>query len=186
MEDRQIVALYRARSENAISETAKKYGRYCLKIAMNILHSHEDSEECVNDTYLRAWNVIPPQNPKKLSAFLGRITRNLALDCYASRTAQKRGGGQLPLALEELQECIPASESTEHAVTEAQLTEALNRFLSALSPQTRQIFVQRYWYFNSIREIASALSLGESKVKMTLLRTRNELKAFLEKEGIEL
>lgn len=186
MDDKEILSLYRARNQDAIAQTAKKYGRYCKKIAFGILRIREDSEECVNDTYLRAWNAIPPQSPKRLSAFLGRITRNLALDRLEHLSAQKRGGGQTMLALDELQECIPASECIERAVSDAQLSEVLERFLEALPTEKRKIFLQRYWYLLSVKEIAENLSVGESKVKMTLSRTRTALKQYLEKEGIRL
>lgn len=186
MEDKQIVDLYWARSEKAISETADKYGRYCYTIAYNILHSNEDSEECVNDTYLHAWNAMPDQRPNKLSAFLGRITRNLSLKRWEKYTAKKRGAGQVPLALNELQECIPATNQTDSVADDIVLTDVLNRFLASLTAEKRNIFMRRYWYLSSVAEIASDLAISESKVKMSLLRSRNELKQLLEKEGITL
>ncbi len=186
MEDKQIVDLYWARSEKAISETADKYGRYCYTIAYNILHSNEDSEECVNDTYLHAWNAMPDQRPNKLSAFLGRITRNLSLKRWEKYTAKKRGAGQVPLALNELQECIPATNQTDSVADDIVLTDVLNRFLASLTAEKRNIFMRRYWYLSPVAEIASDLAISESKVKMSLLRSRNELKQLLEKEGITL
>lgn len=186
MEDNQIVELYWARSENAISETADKYGRYCFSIARNILHSSEDSEECVNDTYLNAWNAMPDQRPDKLAAFLGRITRNLSLNRWEKYTAQKRGAGQVPLVLDELQECIPAKERTDRIVDDLVLADILNRFLASLTAEKRKIFMRRYWYLSPVTEIASDFAISESKVKMSLLRSRNELKRFLEKEGVDL
>lgn len=186
MDDQHIVDLYWARSENAISETAKKYGKYCHYIAFHILHNHEDCEECVNDTYLKAWHNIPPHRPTMLSTFLGKITRNLSLHKYEKYTAQKRGGGQVPLALEELQECVPTSNNTEHVIDDLMLAEILNRFLRDLPTDTRKIFVQRYWYLMSVKEIAADCHISESKVKVSLFRTRNELKQILEKEGISL
>lgn len=186
MEEKQIIDLYWARSETAISETAKKYGRFCHSIAFNILSNREDSEECVNDTYLHAWNAIPPRRPNRLSAFLGRITRNLALKKYESDTAAKRGGGQVPLALEELAECIPAPNSVEQQVDDRVLAEVLNRFLAGLSPETRRIFLRRYWKLDTVNQIAQELGIGESKVKMSLMRTRGKLRSFLEQEGIGL
>lgn len=186
MEERQIIDLYWARSEAAISETAKKYGKFCHSIAFNILSNREDSEECVNDTYLHAWNAIPPRRPSKLSAFLGRITRNLALKKYESDTAAKRGGGQVPLALEELAECIPAPNSVEQQVDDRVLADAFNVFLACLPPETRRIFMQRYWNLSSVKEIAAVCGISESKVKMSLMRTRGKLKDFLEQEGIAL
>ena len=186
MEDKQIVDLYWARSEKAISETADKYGRYCYTIAYNILHSNEDSEECVNDTYLHAWNAMPDQRPNKLSAFLGRITRNFSLKRWEKYTAKKRGAGQVPLALDELQECIPATNQTDSVADDIVLTDVLNRFLASLTAEKRNIFMRRYWYLSPVAEIASDLAISESKVKMSLLRSRNELKQLLEKEGITL
>ena len=186
VEDKQIIDLYWARSETAISETSSKYGRYCHSIAFNILRSREDSEECVNDTFFNAWKAIPPQHPNKLSAFLGAITRNLSLKKWEQYSTAKRGLGQLPLALEELQDCIPALENVEQVVDDLTLTEILNRFLSSLPKDRRKIFMRRYWYMCSIKEIAEGYSMSESKVKMSLLRSRNELKQLLEKEGYDL
>ena len=186
MEDQQIIELYHERSETAISETAKKYGKYCYTIAYHILYNEQDSEECVNDTYLRTWEAIPPQYPNKFSAFLGKITRNLALNRYRYYVSQKRGNGQVILALEELQECIPDSGSVEQEVEEKYLVEIMNGFLHDLPKDKRMIFLRRYWYLSSIQEIAEDYEISESKVKMTLLRVRNKLKQVLEKEGIAL
>ncbi len=186
MEDAQIVDLYWARSESAIAETAEKYGRYCHAIAFNILHNDEDSEECVNDTYMKAWNAMPDARPRRLGAFLGRITRNLSLNRLEQLRAEKRGAGQVPLALEELADCIPATDSAERIIDDLALTNALNRFLTSLSAEKRIIFLRRYWYLSPVEEIAEDLALSESKVKMSLLRSRKELKLFLEKEGVDL
>jgi RNA polymerase sigma-70 factor (ECF subfamily) len=186
MDDQQIIDLYWARSENAISETAEKYGKYCHTIAYHILHNDEDSEECVNDTYLRAWEAMPPQRPHRLSAFLGKITRNLSLDRYKRLAAEKRGSGQVPLALDELLDCVPTGDSAEKTADDLALTESLNRFLGTLSVDSRRIFLRRYWYLTPVKEIAAEASISESKVKMSLLRSRKELKKFLEKEGIAL
>lgn len=186
MEDQKIVALYWERSERAISETANKYGKYCYHIAHNILCSREDSEECVNDTYMRAWNSMPQQRPAMLKAFLGKITRNLALNRYKSLTAEKRNAGQVPAALEELRDCVPSADDTEQLIDDLALAEALDRFLASLAIEQRKIFMRRYWYLCSVREIAEGLGVSESKVKMSLLRSRNELKKRLEKEGISL
>lgn len=186
MDDRQIIDLYWQRSEKAIAETADKYGGYCRSIAFHILYNDEDSEECVNDTYLKAWGAMPEQRPARLAAFLGKITRNLALHRYEAYGARKRGAGQVPLALEELRECLPAPDSVERAVDDIVLGEILNSFLSALPAESRKIFMRRYWYLASIREIAQEYYISESKVKVTLLRTREKLKLFLEKEGVAL
>ena len=186
MDDGQIIDLYWARSETAISETANKYSKYCHAIAFNILHSNEDSEECVNDTYMRAWDAMPPKRPNRLSTFLGKITRNLSLNKYEKYAAEKRGCGQVPLALDELQDCVPAAGNVEQTIEDAELIAIFNRFLAALPTDTRKVFMQRYWYLCPIKEIAEDYSFSESKVKMTLLRARNELKQILEKEGIAI
>lgn len=186
MDEKQIIELYWARSEQAITETDKKYGRLCYGIAFRILDSREDSEECVSDTYLRTWNAIPPCRPNKLAAFLARITRNLALNRYARYSAEKRGGGEVPLALEELAECIPAQNLVERNAEEGFLKDALNRFLGGLQPETRKIFLRRYWNLSSVSEIAQCYGISESKVKTSLFRTRGKLRSFLQKEGITL
>lgn len=186
MEDKQIVDLYWARSENAIKETANKYGSYCQYIAYNILYNVQDVEECVNDTYLKAWESIPPHCPECLSGFLGKITRNIAINRYKHYNAKKRGRGQLVLALEELNESIPAAGSVEEAADEQVVLEVLNAFLKELGVEARKIFMRRYWYLSSVKEIAADYSLGESKVKMSLLRSRKKLKEMLEKEGVYL
>lgn len=185
MDDQQIIALYLARSERAIAETDARHGPYCRAIARRILQSPEDSEECVNDTWLRAWNAIPPQRPKRLAVFLGRITRNLALDRWEAQHTQKRGGGQVCLALEELAQCLPAPGEGDMTETLA-LVQALDRFLSGLPRQARLLFLRRYWYLDSVEEAARQLGLGESAAKMSLARSRRKLKAVLEKEGITL
>lgn len=179
MDDKQILDLYWERSEAAISETSKKYGKYCRYIAFNILHNDEDSEECVNDTYLRAWNSIPPNRPSVLKTFLGKITRNLSLDRYELLNAKKRNGGQMSLIFDEIQECIPSLDSTENIVEEIALTDILNRFLSSLSLEQRKIFMRRYWYLSPIKEIATEYGMSESKIKMSLFRSRNELKKIV-------
>lgn len=186
MEDKQIIELYWNRLEKAIEETSQKYGRFCHYIANNILKNNEDSDECVNDTYLRVWNAIPPEKPQSLKAFLAKITRNLALNRWEKYHAKKREGDMVSLALEELGECVPGIDSMEQTAEQMLLTNVLNVFLADLESQSRKIFMARYFYFASIKEIASEYNIGESKVKMTLLRTREKLKLMLEKEGIIL
>lgn len=183
MEDKQIIELYFQRSESAISETKSKYGRYCHYIAYNILKSNSDAEECENDTYLKAWHTIPPKRPERLSVYLGKITRNLSLDRYEKNTALKRGGSELTASLDELENTV--SGSTE-PLDSFVLRDCLNRFLVSLSKEKRKIFIQRYWYFSPIKDIANENNISQSKVKMTLLRLRNELREFLEKEGINV
>ena len=186
MNDEQIIDLYWSRQENAITETSKKYGKYCNRIAFHILHNKEDSEECVNDTYMKVWDVIPPQRPKMLAAFLGKITRNLALNRYKYYTTEKRGAGQVAIVLEELEECIPAKNDTEQIIEDELFVDILNRFLAAQAPKIRKIFIRRYWYMSSVKEIAADYKLSESDVKMTLYRVRGELKKILEKEGVQV
>lgn len=186
MEDKEIINLYFSRSESAISETAKKYGTYCLRIANNILHNSEDSEECVNDTYMRAWNAIPPRRPNRLRTYLGKITRNLSLNKYETYQAQKRGAGEVTMALEELAECIPAQNSVEDEISNITLTELLNQFLGSLPEEPRKLFMRRYWYLHSTKEIAKDFGISEGKVRVSLSRSRSKLKEFLEQEGIAL
>ncbi len=186
MEDKQIIDLFWARAENAISETAEKYGRYCYSIAYHILYNGEDSEECVNDTYLKAWEAMPPKYPERLSAFLGKITRNLALHRYEKHMAKKRGSGEMTLLYDELAECIPSPAETERTVEDILLADIFNRFLAKLRPEARRFFMRRYWYVASVKEIAAEYGVSESKVKMSLLRSRNELRKLLEKEGVNV
>ncbi len=185
VEDNRIVELYFERSETAISETRNKYGKYCRYIAYNILNSELDAEECENDTYLRAWEAIPPERPKLLKSFLGRITRNLALDRLDRDHAQKRGGNVF-IALEEIGECVPASEDGRAMSDEIALRDAINEFLGYLPRQTRIIFLRRYWYLCSISDISNDLGLSESNVKVILMRTRKKFREHLEKEGISV
>ena len=184
MEDEAIIALYWQRSEEAIIQTDRKYGRYCRSIAFNILENDDDTDECLNDTYLKAWNIIPPKRPTFLSALLAKITRNLALDRQKFSRAEKRGGGQVPLVLEELADCVPGGNDVEEMLENKEITALLNRFLSSLPQRAREVFMLRYWYLCPVRQIAESLGLGESNVKMLLLRTRRQLKVLLEKEGV--
>ncbi len=186
MEDHQIIELYFVRSETAIAQTEKKYGRYCCKIAFNILQNREDSEECVNDTYLKAWNAMPPSRPGRLQIFLGKITRNLALDRFQWNRTAKRGRGTVNLSLEELQECIPAPGTPEQVIEQKELIGAINSFLEGLGKESRKMFLMRYWNMSSIQEIALSYGMTESGVKSALMRTRRKLKAYLEQEGISL
>lgn len=186
LEDSEIVDLFWERAESAINETANKYFKYCYSISFNILHNNEDAEECVNDTFFSAWKAIPPNRPNCLAVFLGKITRNRSLDKYKKYTAGKRGFGQTELALSELDECISSTSNVEQEIEEKELEGILNSFLESLPKHKRIMFIQRYWYLMSIRAIAECSNESESKVKSTLLRTRNSLKAFLKKEGITI
>lgn len=184
MEDSRIIDLYFQRCEEAITQTAAKYGAYCFSIARNILRQTEDAKEAVNDAYLGAWNAIPPHRPKNLSAFLGKITRRISINRYLAARTEKRGGGEMEFALEELSACLPARDSLEQAMEEKALSALLNRFVRALPEPDRKVFVLRYWYLESIKDIADRLEFSQSKVKSMLFRTRNKLRSELEKEGI--
>ncbi|MBQ7354869.1 MAG: sigma-70 family RNA polymerase sigma factor [Clostridia bacterium] len=186
MEDSKIIILYNQRDEAAIAETQTKYGAYCFTIAANILHSLPDSEECVNDTWLRAWNAIPPEKPNSLRAFLGRITRNLAFDRYRSRRSAQRGGDEVTLALEELSDCIASRDTVEGQAELRALGESIDRFLSELSVRDRNVFLCRYYYTYSTAEIAAQLGLRENYLRNLLSRLRIRLQKHLEKEGFEL
>ena len=175
MEDDSIVNLYWARSENAISETSKKYGDYCYSIAYGILGNAEDAAESVNDTYLDAWNAIPPHRPTILSTFLGKITRRISIDKWRRRTAEKRGGNEITLALDELDECIPTKRSVEEEVELAELAKVIDRFVMSLPPVQRRVFICRYWYLDSISAISQQFGFSQSKVKMMLHRQRMKL-----------
>lgn len=184
MEDKQIVALYWERSENAIAETEAKYGRYCRYIANNILHSAQDTEECVNDTYQRAWETLPPKKPELLSAYLGKITRNLAINRSRYDQAKKRAPN-FAIILDEVGEFIP-DPSQEDITDELHLRQAINTFIASLPKETSIMFVRRYWYMSAVRDIAIDLGITESKVKVVLMRTRKKFKEHLEREGISV
>lgn len=184
MEDERIISLYWDRDQQAIAETEAKYGNYCLKIAFNILSLREDAEECVSDTWLSAWNSMPPKRPGKLMAFLGRITRNGALDRLRSLTRQKRGGGAAELALDELSECVPGSNTVEKELEDREIAEIISRWLRGLSTEKRQVFLRRYWYFESVESIADIFGFSQSKTTSMLHRLREDLRRTLEKEGI--
>lgn len=184
MEDSQIVDLYWERNEQAIRAAASKYGDYCYSIAYNILRSREDADESVNDTYLGAWNAMPPHRPNCLRTFLGKITRRVSLKKWRDEHRDKRGGDEVSLALEELSECIPSNASVEENVIAGELSARINRFVGTLAPTERQVFLCRYWYLDSIDKISADLCFGKSKVKSMLRRTRARLRADLEKEGI--
>lgn len=185
MEDQQILDLYFARSESAITETDRKYGRYCHSIAYNILEDHEDAKEIVNDTYLKAWNTIPPNRPDPLKPYVGMISRHLSLDRYEEYHTQKRGG-QVPLVLEELAGCIPDNDSREDIGESVALKDALARFIRSLPDKTQMIFLRRYWYASSVAEIAEEYGMRENSVNVLLHRTRKKLKDHLQKEGFDL
>ena len=183
MEDEKIVSLYWNRSEQAIAETSLKYGKYCYSIAYNILCSDQDAEESVNDTYMDAWNSMPPHKPSVLSAFLGKITRRLSIDRWRKNRAQKRGGGAMIWVLDELEECISEDGSLEEELEKQRLHEVINSFVASLQTTEQKVFLCRYWYMDPIDSICRQFGFSESKVKSMLMRTRQKLKATLEKEG---
>ena len=184
MEDRKIVDLYWQRDENAIPETAAKFGGYCRTIAMHIVSNAQDAEECVNDTWFHAWNRMPSERPSVLSAFLGCITRNLAINTIKAKNRIKRGGGEAALALDELSECIPDGKSPELLIEEKELEEAIGRFTAGLPETERTVFVLRYWYLAPVAEIADKLQCSQGKIKSILFRTRKKLKTMLTEEGL--
>ena len=184
MEDSQIVELFWNKDETAIKNTSDKYGNYCFSIAYNILHNDQDASEVVNDAYLGVWNAIPPHHPLNLATFIGKITRRLSLNVYRKNTAEKRGGGQALVSLDELDECIADEKSIRPSLDEQIITDTINEFLTTLKENERKVFVCRYWYFDSIEDIAKRFSYSSSKTKMMLKRTRDRLKDYLIKEGV--
>ncbi len=183
MDDNKIIELYFQRAENAIEETDKKYGKYCYTIADNILNDRYDAEESVNDTYLSAWNSIPPHKPSILATFLGKITRRISIDKWRRRNAEKRGFGETPLVLDELQECVADTKNVESEMDRKLLEEVINSFVASLSPTEKKVFLCRYWYLDSISSISKQFGFSESKVKSMLMRTREKLRKILIKEG---
>ena len=182
MEDTHIVQMYWDRNETAISESAMKYGTYCTSIAQNILQNPADAEECVNDAYLGAWNTIPPQNPNPLLTYICRIVRNLSIMKYHANTAIKRNSFY-DAALDELEDCLASSETVEDKLTAKELSATLDQFLDTLDRENRVMFVRRYWYSDSISEIAERLHMSKNNVSVRLSRTRERLKNYLKKEG---
>ena len=185
MDDSKIIELYLARSEDAIVETDLKYGKLCRYIAMNILRSIEDSDECVNDTYFGAWNAIPPQKPNKFSAFIGRITRNLALKKYAYASAAKRNP-EVVVSLTELEDCVSGTDCVETELENRRIEKAISDFLWRQDIEKRTVFIRRYWYFEPIGSICARCGFSQGKVTSMLYHTRQKLREYLESEGIEL
>jgi RNA polymerase sigma-70 factor (ECF subfamily) len=183
MDDDTIVSLYWKRDESAISATEKKYGRYLLKIAYNILNDREDSKESVNDTYLKAWNSMPPHKPIVLSTYLGKITRQVSIDIFRTKNRDKRRLNRYSVSLSELYECIPSGDKTDENVNLQLLSDAINDYLHDISAEARTVFVCRYYYFDSVKDISSHCGMSESKVKSLLYRARIGLKEYLKKEG---
>ena len=185
MNDKNIVDLYFNRDEEAITQTDKKYGRYCYSIAYNILTNKEDAEESVSDTYMTAWRAIPPRRPSVLSTFLGKITRHISIDRWRERVATKRGGGEVTLALEELEECVAGLQNVEMEYERKELIQAYVKFLDTLPVTERRVFLCRYWYVDSVEAIAEKFGFSQSKVKTMLYRTRVKLRKQLAEEGLQ-
>jgi len=186
MDDAKIVQLYWDRDEQAIPATSAKYGNYCNAIAQNILINKEDAEECVNDTYLQAWNSIPPHRPRILSTFLGKITRNLALNRRKHNFADKRGGSEADVVFDEIADFLSDTDSVEQTIERKELIRAIDAFLDTLSAQKRCIFVCRYWYFDSISDIADRCGMTENRISVILHRLRLKLHNYLLERGFEL
>ena len=184
MEDKQIIELFCNRSETALQKTEEKYGKFCLKIADNILHDREDSEECVNDTWMKAWLNIPPTIPECLQIFLGKITRNLAFDKYRVNRSAKRGGGEMSLVLEELEEVVACRDSVEGQMERKLLIEAINTYLHKLPERECNVFIRRYFFAETTAQISKRYDLKESNVLMILSRTRKKLQTYLVQEGL--
>lgn len=185
MDDYKIIELYWERKETAIKETSLKYGGLCTRIAQNILSSYEDSEECVNDTYFAVWNAIPDERPHIFSAFISRITRNLALKKYEYISALKRNPAAIT-SFEELGDCVSGTDSVESEAESRRVENMINKFLWQQREEKRNVFIRRYWYFDSIENICRSTGFSQSKVKSMLYEMRRKLRAYLESEGIEL
>ena len=183
MKDQEIVSLYWDRNEDAIHQTQMKYGAYLSKVSYNILADFEDSKECVNDTYLAAWNSMPPQKPAVLSTYLGKLTRRISIDLFRKKTSQKRGGGEYALSLQELGECIGGGTDPAQNLETKALAQAITDFLEKQPQLDRQVFIGRYYYMDPVKEIARYCRISESKVKILLYRARQSLREHLQKEG---
>lgn len=186
MNDEELCTLFWNRDEQAISATHQKYGSWCHAIASRILNIHEETEECVSDTYLTVWNSIPPQRPRVFRAWIGTITRNLALSRYRKMNAAKRGGHEVDLALEELSYCVSGKDTIESEEDRREILRVLDLFLDSLPADQRNIFLKRYWYMIPIADIASSYGMSESKITSMLFRHRKKLRMMLEQEGIAL
>ncbi len=186
MDDNAIIDLYFARDQQAVQATAQAYGAYCASIAQRILDDRGAAEECVNDAWLKCWQSIPPQRPRSLKSFAGRIVRNLALSALRADAAQKRGGGQVRLALEELGEVVSGSDTPEGALDRQAFRAALDGFLAGLPERNRNLFLRRYWYLDSVEQLARRFGMSRTQVTTTLHRLRQRLRVHLEQEGFEV
>lgn len=184
MEDNRIVELFWQRDERALTETETKYGPYCRTVADRVLNDRQEAEECVNDAYLDAWNRIPPHRPTALGAFLGKIVRHIAIDRLRKRSAKKRGGGEVFLALDELEECIPDGSDVEREFQRSELANAVNAFLASLPETERRVFLRRYWYMDTVEQLQERFGFTESKIKTMLYRTREKLRTYLTEQNV--
>ena len=185
MQDKDILDLYFKRAESALAETDKKYGKYCRYVSYSILRSDTEAEECVNDAYVAAWRSIPPKRPERLTAYLGKLVRNISINRYLHDRREKRSG-HTELVLEELSEIIPDLDTDRPLADDITLRDAINSFVSSLPKQTRIVFVRRYWYMSSIKDISKDTGITQSNVKVILMRTRHSFRVYLEKEGIRI
>lgn len=185
MKDSAIIALYFDRNEDAICETDKKYGAFCRKVAFNILSVNEDTEECVSDTYMKVWNLIPPERPIKFMAWIGKIVRNTALNLYTKLHSQKRFNG-IEIMLDELSECVPSGVSLEKEIEDKEITIAINTWLKSISADERYLFIRRYWYGDAVNELAKQQKVSPHTMTQRLYRIREKLKNYFEKEGIAI
>ena len=183
--DIELIRLYRNGEDVTITESERRFGAYCRKIAMNVLGDPEDARECVNDVWLKAWNGIPTETPPNLQAYFGKLTRELAIDRWRRAHSEKRGGGEIALCLVELSECLPAKNDVQAAVEQKELARTLQRFLATLDSTPRRVFVCRYWYFDTVPEIAARFGFTRSKVSSMLHRTRKQLKNYLKEYGYD-
>ncbi len=186
MDDNDIIQLYWDRNDQAIHMTSEKYGHYCKSIARNILNNDQDADECVNDTYWNAWNAMPTLWPEQLATFLGKITRNLSFNKYKHNHAEKRGGGEIPLVLDELADCVSDTDDVAQIIDRQELRKAINSFVRSLSTKKRNLFVRRYWYADPVSEIAADYEMLQASVSKALERTRKQLNTYLTERGFEL
>lgn len=183
MEDREIVAMYWARNPDAIAATQEKYGIFCYQLAWRVLSQGEDAQECVNDTYLAAWNAMPPHRPQVLSMFLVKLLRRIAINRLKHNLTQKQGGGAVPMPLEELSECLAGCDSPENQVVARELSQTIRRFVKGLPPREQSLFVRRYFFTETLEQIAADYAMTQNHVAVMLHRTRRKLKAYLIQEG---
>ena len=186
MQDKDIVRLFLERSDRAVAAAEEKYRAYCFKIALNILSSNEEADFCVNEAFMKAWETIPPQEPKMLSAYLAKITRNCAINMLKQSNAQKRGGGETELVLDEISEMVSGRSDVERDTENREIIKEINNFLNKQPELKRNIFICRYWYCDSVRDIAAQFNITENAVSVALNRTRKKLLEYLQKRGFEI